>query len=204
MCVVLDQPYQNAQAAPYDKTMRQIFCVGALLLACVWITGCAGPRAANYQVQALTPAPEKPIDPPDIYVVKAIEKFLKDSEAPQASRYEFSRFDLDADGRRDALVLFKNPYGYWCGMHGCTMLVLKAHNKSFELVNGIQPIREPLYVSDNETNGWKDLVVRVSGRWDKSKDVALRYDGKNYPNNPSNLPAYLRYASQDRVKIFYE
>ena len=40
--------------------------------------------------------------------------------------YDFRRVDLNGDGKRDALVLFTNPYGYWCGDNGCSMLVMKA------------------------------------------------------------------------------
>jgi hypothetical protein len=75
---------------------------------------------------------------------------------------------------------FKNPYGYWCDTHGCTMLVMRAGNDKFELVNAIQPVRAPLYVSNTESNGWKDIIVRVTGRWDESKDVAMTYNGAQY------------------------
>jgi hypothetical protein len=160
----------------------------ALGLACVLLllASCASePKMAR---APLIPVPSGPIDPPDAVLRAGVADFLSQSQAPAASGYEFSRVDLDADGRRDALVLFNAPYGYWCDRNGCTMLVLKAGDDRFTLVNAIQPIRAPLYISDSQSNGWKDLIVRVSGRWDPAKDVEMAFNGHEYPSNPDELP----------------
>ena len=87
-------------------------------------------------------------------------------------------------------------------MHGCTMLVLKAGDDRFTLVNAIQPVREPLYISDSESNGWRNLVVRVSGRWDSAKDVAMRYNGQVYPENPDVLPPTPPGQNGEYVRVF--
>jgi len=173
-----------------------------LILLVLALPACSGSKRNIYIDNPLTPFPEAASDPSNEILIAAIKDFLADSGAPISSRYEFSRVDLDGDNRRDALILFKNPYGYWCDMHGCTMLVMKAQDDHFELVNAIQPIRTPLYVSEIETNGWKDLIIRVSGRWDQSRDVAMQYDGRKYPSNPSALPPYLRFAANDITKLF--
>ena len=141
------------------------FIVTALSLAL--LAGCSTSPPPE-EKQALTPVPPRVIDPDDDILRKNVKAFLVANKAPAASRYKVVRFDLDEDGRRDALVLFETPFGYWCGTHGCTMLVMKAHNDRFSMVNSIQPVREPLYISEIESNGWKDIVVRVSGRWNKA------------------------------------
>lgn len=177
--------------------MHIIFIALALLL-----TSCSSTTPTDGGNIPLTPLPQEPIDPSDQILKQAVRDFLGSTEAPGASSYEFSRIDLNSDGRRDALVLFKTPYGYWCGTHGCTMLVFRAHNDHFTLLNAIQPFREPLYISDQTSNGWKDLVVRISGRWDKAKNVTLRFDGKQYPSNPSKLPGQSQYTLSDYLPIF--
>ena len=58
------------------------------------------------------------------------------------------------------------------------MLVMKAHNNGFTLVNSIQPVREPIYISRTKNNGWNNIIVRVSGRWEKAKDVAFRFQSQ--------------------------
>ena len=103
-----------------------------LLLAACGHGGCCNSEAS------LTPM--ETTDPDDTVMRGAVTAFLQDTGAPVSSMYEFKRIDLDRDGRRDALVLFKNPYGYWCDTHGCTMLVMRAGNDKFELVNAIQPV----------------------------------------------------------------
>ncbi len=183
--------------------MNSLKSIALMLILPLALTACSSTSddsAALYS--PLTPLPGATVDPSDEEMRLAVQKFLNGSEAPANSTYDFTRIDLDADGRRDALVLFKNPYGFWCGMHGCTMLVLKAHDKNFELVNAIQPVREPLYVSRDKTNGWKDLIVRVSGRWSESKDVAMRFDGHEYPQNPGKEAPVSDYVQEARV--FYD
>ncbi len=162
------------------------------------LAGCASTVPEN---DPLTPFPEAALDPDDEVLASAVQEFLLTTEAPNASHYEYSRTDLDNDGRRDALVLLNNPYGYWCGQHGCTMLVLRAHNNSFELVNAVQPIRTPLYISDSQTNGWKDLIVRVSGRQSEAKDVAMQYNGERYPLSPDGLPPYEQLAMNEGLGL---
>ncbi len=168
-------------------------------LAILTLAGCA---STQEEPELLLPFPQASADPGNEVLTSAIKEFLAETDAPNSSHYEFSRMDLDNDGRRDALILFNNPYGYWCGQHGCTMLVMRAHNDSFQLVNAVQPIRTPLYISDNNTNGWKDLIVRVSGRQQDSKDVAMRFDGRKYPSSPDNLPPHERLAFNEGVRVF--
>src|SRR5688572_26978230 len=110
-----------------------------MILTSVLLLGaCAGSDTMN-----LTPQASNNVDPTDAQMRASVLAFLSDTGAPVSSMYDFQRVDLDEDGRRDALVLFKNPYGYWCDTHGCTMLVLKAGHETFELVNAIQPVRGP-------------------------------------------------------------
>jgi len=133
--------------------------------------------------------------------------FLKKSGAPISSTYNFVRFDLNGDKRRDALIMIKSPYGYWCGKHGCVMMIMKAHDNGFTLVNSIQPVREPIYISKAKLNGWHNIIVRVSGRLNgETKDVALSFDGRSYPKDPSRLTEYpLNPAIHpDFIRVLYD
>lgn len=182
--------------------MRVLLILSSLFLVSGVLAGCAGPQEAALE-PLLLPMPEEPVDPTDVVARQTVMQFLQDTKAPVSSTYDIGRFDLNGDGRREAFVLFKTPYGYWCSFHGCTMLILEAHNESFTLLGDVQPLRAPLYVSSTATNGWKDLIVHISGRWTETKDVALQFDGANYPRNPDVIPACLRYASNSYTPIFY-
>lgn len=180
--------------------------ISTFLLAALTLLTLSNCTASNHEKRnaSLAPMDGIPIDPSDAVLAQAVEAFLRKNGAPAASRYELGRYDLNADGRRDALVLFKTPYGYWCDMNGCTMLIFKAHDDHFTLVNAIQPIREPVYISEMETNRWKNLFVRVSGRWDRAKDVAMQFNGQSYPSNPSNLPPYPYDIQNAPIRFFHD
>ncbi len=151
----------------------------------------------------LLPFPEELASPNNEVLRRAVKDYLKRSGAPVSSHYEFKRADLNGDGLEDALVLFKNPFGHWCGTHGCTMLIMKAGLEHFTAVNIIKPIRPPLYISRIKTNGWKDLIIRVSGRAGTTKNVALHFDGRRYPTDPERLPPYnVKYVDNLGPKVF--
>ena len=162
------------------RTLISLALLPLLLSAC----------SSSPEQTPLTPMPVSSSDPGDEVLIEALQKFIKNGGAPAATGYQYVRVDLNDDGLRDALMLLNRPYGYWCGTHGCTMLVFKAHSDKFTLVNAIQPVRAPVHISVMKSNGWKNLVMRVSGRWDKAKDVALLFDGKKYPSDPSKLPPF--------------
>ncbi|MGB4058277.1 MAG: hypothetical protein WBK77_09365 [Alphaproteobacteria bacterium] len=170
-----------------------------LLLTLLILTGCAGTCCEDSKT-----ASSAPVDLDAAVLKESVTAFLTETKAPVSSVYETVRADLDGDGRKDALVLFKNPYGYWCDTHGCTMLVMRAGEEEFSLVNSIQPVRAPLSVSKAQTNGWRDLIIRVTGRWgDEARDVAMKFDGTRYPENPAAAPEALYMASSRAVRGFY-
>lgn len=182
----------------FRHTLCQTLMVGLLLT----LSACGTTQPESTQ-EALTPLYSDPIDPEDKVLVAAVRNFLETTDAPVASRYQFERVDLNNDGRREGLVLFETPYGYWCGIHGCTMLVFEAADDSFSLINDIQPVREPLFVSYEENNGWKSIVHRVAGRQSRAKYVSIDFDGHHYPSDPSSLPPS-HYAGRFAYKrIFY-
>lgn len=188
--------------AAMNGTFRNFLCTIVMSSALLTVGAC-GSSQTEPTIEAMTPMSYEPIDPDDKILVAAVRSFLQNTDAPVASRYEFERVDLNNDGRREGLVLFETPYGYWCGIHGCTMLVFEAHNDHFTLVNDIQPVREPLYVSFEENNGWKSIVHRVAGRQSRAKYVSMDFDGHHYPSDPSSLPPS-QYAGRAAYKpIFY-
>ncbi len=100
---------------------------------------------------------------------------------PRNSRYTTMFLDLDGDGRNDGIALMSTPYMSWCSDEGCHMVILHAEKDGFILAGDIAPVRGPLIVSENRTNGWRDIIMHVQGHMDAdAQDIALRYDGKSY------------------------
>ncbi len=145
------------------------------------------------------------VDPGEPVFRAAIKQYLVQQGAPPSSQYEYVRQDLDGDGRREAIVMFQAPFYSWCSSDGCKMVIFKASNDHFSIASEIAPVRGPLLISDTKTKGWRDLVVRVSGRQMRPKDVAMKFDGRTYPRVPdfaTPLPEVIQLANLNGTQIF--
>ncbi|HEX5000007.1 MAG TPA: MliC family protein [Terriglobia bacterium] len=91
--------------------------------------------------------------------------------------------DLNSDGKPELLVYVAGPMV--CGSGGCNLLVFTPVGNGYRLVSRISVTRPPIRASNNRSSGWRDLIVHVSGGGARSEDVALSFDGKSYPKNPT-------------------
>lgn len=129
-------------------------------------------------------------DPSDTALFAKIDSYLISQKGPRNARYDYARVDLNEDGMRDALVLFKLPHSYWCDWGGCTMAIFEARDDSFILRSEMTNVRGPLMVADTQTQGWRDIIFRVSGVNAPDRNVVMSFDRGAYPVNPSGAPAY--------------
>jgi hypothetical protein len=84
------------------------------------------------------------------------------------------------------------------------MLVFQGENNAFKFVSRSTLIRPPVTVSETKTNGWHDLIITVSGGGIPAKTVALKFDGKQYPLNPSDQSALSADAATEGTVLFPE
>lgn len=142
-------------------------------------------------------------EPGDEMIDVAIQDYLKANKGPLYSKYDYTRVDLDGDGRRDVLVMFSGPHSYWCDLNGCSLAVFKASNDGFSMVSESFPVRGPLYVAETKTEGWKNLIIHVSGQaYADAKNVAMQFDGMTYPRNPFFLPSIQVSQADFAKKVF--
>ena len=161
------------------------FSIVCLCSALLLLGACASAPEQSAYDGKLTPMPSEPQDPEDHVLDAAIKEYLAATKGPLFTRYDFTRVDLDNDGRREGLVMMKGPHNYWCDANGCSLVVFKAADDYFTVASEIFPVRGPLYVGETKSEGWRDLIIRVSGQsYAKAKNVALQYDGRQYPRNP--------------------
>ncbi|RYU67470.1 hypothetical protein ERW51_11730 [Aliivibrio finisterrensis] len=107
------------------------------------------------------------------------------SEATQENEPVFSTgyADLNGDGLEDAVVFLKGMQ--WCGSGGCTLMIFQNLGNSYQLISKSSVTSTPISVAKTETNGWKDLIVWSRG----SGLVLMKFNGEQYPHNPSLEPA---------------
>lgn len=135
---------------------------------------------------------------------QALVRYLKAEKVPPNVKQHFfsSYIDLNGDGVQDAVAILAGQY--WCGTGGCTMLVFKGQATAFSLVSRSTLIRPPITASETKTNGWRDLIVEVRGGGATPKKVALKFDGKKYPLNPSLQPSIPTTTSIKGTVLFPE
>ena len=159
----------------------------ALLAIATFILSACGNTSQS--VDGLTPMPDYK-DPSDKVMKEAIADYLQKHGAPPNSTYQFKRIDLNHDRKRDAIVLFKLPHTYWCGWDGCGMLILKAGTDNFTPLSTVNGVRGPIYVRNSGKNGWKDIIIRISGVRMADKNVVLSNSGRGYTNSPMLAPTF--------------
>jgi uncharacterized protein len=140
----------------------------------------------------------------DLALRKAIDSYIENAGIPTDASQSFlsESIDLNDDGVLDALVLLTGSN--WCGTGGCTMVVFQGIGNEFRLVSSSSIIQTPLIVSETRTNGWRDLIVDLRGGGATPGKVALKFDGKSYPSNPSTEPTLPSDANLEGKIVFPE
>jgi len=103
-------------------------------------------------------------------------------------RYFDATTDLNGDGQAEIVVYAYGPM--LCGTGGCDTLVFTPGVSGYQLVTTISVSRPPIQVSSRSANGWRNLLVHVSGGGIiPGYDAELSFDGTTYPSNPTVAPA---------------
>jgi len=124
-----------------------------------------------------------PYAPPQ--VAAKLDELLGDVTGP--IHYFARQADLDADGRLELIVHVAGPMV--CGTGGCNTVVLAQDGGDLREVATIAVTRPPIVVAGSSSNGWRDLLVSVSGGGMPAHMARLRFDGNSYPGNPTVEPA---------------
>lgn len=124
-----------------------------------------------------------------------LEKQLVGADS-SARKFVFYQIDLNSDGKDELFVGFTGMN--WCGSGGCTALLLTNEG---ELITYFTVADFPFVVLNENTKGWKDLVVRSGGA-----DRLLKWNGTTYPSNPSVAPKFKGAISENAPKAlaFFE
>ena len=144
-----------------------------LALALVVVAGCAA-------------SPQQ--DTASAQLAKELDRVLGDVPGP--IHYFAKQVDLNGGGRAEYVVHVAGPMV--CGSGGCDTFVFAQEGSGVRLVSRTSVTRPPIVVASTTTQGWRDLVVRVSGGGIiPGYDARLRFDGRTYPANPTVPPAEL-------------
>lgn len=99
------------------------------------------------------------------------------------TKYCYNFIDINNDGKNE---LFVELYGkYVSGTGGNTALIFENKNGRYKLLQRFSVVHNPVIISDKKTNGFNDIIMYVCGGGAECGYAVLKYDGKNYPSNPS-------------------
>lgn len=173
-----------------DRTADPMTRLLPTLLAAAVLGSCA-PAATPAELQS--PAVEIigfPDDPQA--VLDFVEALAASSHASSPSRIVSRSIDGGPAHSRITMVHMSDPG--WCGSGGCTLFVLAPDAGGMRDIGQMTLVHPPVIALDTQTNGMPDIVVRVRGDYypgDGEKFVALQFDGRTYPSNPTVPPARL-------------
>jgi len=113
-----------------------------------------------------------------------------DMEPGNSVRYFYNAVDLNNDSVPETIVYLIG--GFTCGTGGCTTLIFRSSGDRYELISHLTLTNNPILVSHQTSNGWRDLVLYVSGGGAKASYHRLRFTENSYPENPSVEPVLER------------
>lgn len=167
--------------------------VASLLAACQPATPpanqqaeAASPAATSADATPAAPTPDAPASdahaqPPLPAAALAVLRKEVGADAGEL-RYFGRGIDLDGDGR-DELVVHLNGL-FVCGSGGCNTYILQADaNSQWRIVTSLPTTRAPIVAAASRSNGWRDLIIRVSGGGGDAGEARVKFDGKRYVKN---------------------
>jgi len=116
----------------------------------------------------------------DLEAQKAVRQYFKIHRTdPENTRFNSVRFDLNGDGKEEAIVLLD-----WCSSNGCEMLVFEKKEKGLVFSSRVSRIEAPIELAQTQHFSWQDLLVKKNNQW-----LQLESDGLSYPLKISDAKA---------------
>jgi putative lipoprotein len=143
------------------------------------------PVALNQMVETSEPTNEKisvkrqftaqrirPAAQIDTDVQEAVRLYFKIHKTdPQDTRFSSVKFDLNGDGKDEAIVLLD-----WCSGNACELLIFEQKAKGLVFSSRVSRIAAPIIVAETQHFSWQDLLVEQDNKWSQ-----LDFDGLSYP-----------------------
>lgn len=147
------------------------------------------PPAAGVEIGRINYTPGNVV--PDPFLESAIIEQLEgydhcEEDFGKGVRYFYNAVDLNGDGAVETIVYLVGAFA--CGSGGCTTLIFQSKGKTHKLMSRVLLVHNPILVSDQRTNGWRNLILYVAGGGAEAAYHLLKHSGSTYPQNPSLAP----------------
>lgn len=123
---------------------------------------------------------------PDLKLEEAFSKEYGLKRGEDKVRYYYNRIDLNGDGKPETFVYLTGPTV--CGTGGCSALIVQKADGQYKIASRFSLVRPPIIIRDQVTNGWKNIIMYVSGGGMEGRYKELIFNEGTYPQNPSIQP----------------
>lgn len=149
------------------------------------------PMYINRQFTAQRISPENDMD---IEVQQAVRQYFKIHRTdPKNTQFNSVRFDLNGDGKDEAIVMLD-----WCSNAGCEMLVFEAKDEGLRFSSRVSRVQAPITVSQSQYFSWQSLSTKE----DDQTSLRLDFDGLSYPLNTREAISVNKVADSTGVILF--
>lgn len=106
------------------------------------------------------------------------EKYNINQESAKKTRYYYNYVDLDEDGVNEIIVevLMSNANNN----DEDNVVIYKDNNGRLEEIDDFKIKKNPIIISEEKTNGWKNIIIESSADGNAKKYSVLKYDGDDY------------------------
>lgn len=188
----LNAPKQAATWGAHRKPAL----IRPILILCGIMAGCSRESPPSAPTTQTTPPDESAVALPDA-ALAALRDLVGDG-APE-TRYFASTVDLNQDGKDEIVAYIAGPMV--CGTGGCNTIVLTPQGEGYRVVGDIPITNPPIRVAGSSSQGWRDLIVEVSGGGGPAGPVLLRFDGQDYPDDPSGDDAQVLSSAPAEAQV---
>lgn len=129
----------------------------------------------------------------DAEVQTAVRAYFKMHRTdPNNTRFNSVRFDLNGDGKDEAIVMLD-----WCSKAGCEMLIFEAKDKGLRFSSRVSRVQAPILVAQSQHFSWQSLLTNNNKKW-----LLLDFDGLSYPLNTRGAKPVDRASNSTGVILF--
>lgn len=119
-------------------------------------------------------------------IERALEKEFNIKSGIDKVTYLYNKIDLNDNKKKDVIAYIEGPR--FCIGNGCTVVILQDRGKDYLVISKIYGAVNPIIVSDEKTNGYKNIIMKVDSRSGESIYKELKFNGNSYPLNPMDEP----------------
>jgi hypothetical protein len=178
----------------FKKMIRKVCYIIGLVFALFLFMNNAHPVQAEQEANLSEVTYLKSETKKDAALEEAFAKEFDLKKGTDSIRYFYNKVDLNYDQIPETFVYLVGPMV--CGTGGCSGLLLEEKDGDYTVKSRFSLVRTPVIIQNETTNGWRNIVMYVAGGGIEPGYHELKFDGVNYPSNPSVQPI----VKEDNIK----